>query len=95
MVTVMQGDYWSGFLECFNSLRIEKAILQKLLLLLGLIYTWIQILKISSELIHNEEEPLVTENVESNRMALRSRMENTNAEKVKYEGKSFSRLKRT
>ena len=95
MVTVMQDDYWSGFLECFNSLRIEKAILQKLLLLLGLIYTWIQILKISSELIHNEEEPLVTENVESNRMALRSRMENTNAEKVKYEGKSCSRLKQT
>ena len=69
--------------------------MQKLLLLVGLIYTWIQILKISSELIHNEEEPLVTENVESNRMALRSRMENTNAEKVKYEGKSCFRLKRT
>ena len=65
---------------------MKTAALQKLLLLLGLIYTWIQILQCMNDLINYDAEPLSSTNEENNKMAVLNTMDNIEAEKVKYEG---------
>ena len=65
---------------------MNTATLQKLLLLLGLIYAWMQILQCMNDLINYETEPLSSKNVEDHEMELLNNMENMEADKVKYEG---------
>ena len=65
---------------------MKTATLQKLLLLLGLIYAWMQILQGMNDLINYDAEPQSYKNVEDNEMELLNNMENMEADKVKYEG---------
>ena len=64
----------------------KTATLQKLLLLLGLIYAWMQILQGMNDLINYDAEPQSYKNVEDHEMELLNNMENMEADKVKYEG---------
>ena len=68
--------------------------MQKIFLLLGLIYTWIQILGSISDLIHyNNAEHLLSTghlsstNGEDKKMVILNHLENGETEKVKYEGR--------
>lgn len=60
----------------------------KLLLLLGLIYAWMQILQCMNDLINYDTEPLSSKNVKDHEMELLNNMENMEADKVKYEDRS-------
>ena len=66
--------------------------MQKIFLLLGLIYTWIQILGSISDLIHynNAEHLLSTGHLSSTNIEdkkILNHLENGETEKVKYEGR--------
>ena len=65
---------------------MKTAALQKSLLLLGLICTWVQILRGMNDLIHFDAEPLPSTNAEENKFAVLNQMENVEPAKVKYEG---------
>ena len=65
---------------------MKTAALQKSLLLLGLICTWVQILRSMNDLIHFDAEHLSSTNAEENKFAVLNQMENVEPAKVKYEG---------
>ena len=65
---------------------MKTAALQKSLLLLGLMCTWLQILRSMNDLIHFDAEPLSSANEEETKFAVLNKMENVEPAKVKYEG---------